>query len=203
MHIQRGPKVRSAILAAFTTLVVLSSSPAFAHEWEELDVSRVLAQADAIITVAEIVQAAWIRDETDATDPAEAPEGAPPELRWWTWVQDRSVTGGAPDILAAIQDTAPEWLADEDGDPDADAHTDLVRSWVDALGELVAHAAARTVTMDDRTAATNALSSPALSAADAQRASWIVLLPVLTDDEARDLAPAFARLDALIAEVAP
>ena len=172
-------------------LAALLTPAALAHGWEELDTRHVLEQADAIVAVAEIAQAAWIAEPADAPEP----DGAPPELRWWTWVQARLAAGGDADVIAGMERVAPAWLRDASA-------VDVILEWSDALGVLVAHAAARDVTSDERTAAAEALSRPDLDAAEAQQASWIAQLPVLSDRERGDLAPVLARLEALIEAVA-
>jgi hypothetical protein len=172
-------------------LATLLASGALAHGWEELDTRHVLERADAIVAVAELAQDAWTVDPAAAPDPV----GAPPELRWWTWVTSRVVDGGDADVVAAIERVAPQWLGDQEP-------ADVVLDWTEALGELVAHAAARDVEPDEREAAAEALSRPDLDPAEAQAASWLVLLPTLSEAERRDLAPIFARLDALIDAVA-
>lgn len=165
---------------------------ASAHEWAELDARRALAEADAVVAVAEAVQRAW----APAPGAAAVPAGAPPELRWWTWLQAQRLERGDDAVLEAIAAHAPAWL-DEGGAPDAAADW-----WANAVGELLAHAAARDVDDAARAAAMDDLRRADLPPDAAARASWVALLPVLTDAERRDLAPAFARLDALVAEVA-
>lgn len=171
---------------------ILAFPTASAHDWHELDARRALAEADAVVSVAEAVQRSW----APTAGAAVAPTGAPPELRWWAWVQERRLQAGDGAVLAAIADHAPAWL-DEGGDPG-----EVATWWANALGELLAHAAARDVDDAARAAAMDDLRRRDLAPDAAARASWIALLPVLTDAERRDLAPAFARLDALVAEAA-
>jgi hypothetical protein len=121
---------------------------------------------------------------------------APPELRWWTWLQARRTAEGDDAVLAAIALHAPGWL-DEAG-----IREDAAGWWADALGELLAHAAARDVDDAARASAMADLRRADLDRAAAARASWIAQLPLLSDAERRDLAPHFARLDALVAAVA-
>ena len=191
LEVRPMPSTRTpfAVLLVATSL---AASTVLAHGWEELDVRRALAEADAVVAVAEAVELAW----APAPGAAVEPVGAPPELRYWTWVQARRAQDGDASVLAAISVHAPEWL--DAGDP-----PDVVaEAWVGALGELLAHAAGRAVDDADRAAAMADLRRADLDAAAAARASWIAVLPVLNDAERRDLAPAFARLDALVAAVA-
>jgi hypothetical protein len=179
-------------VAAALVAAALLLAHAHAHGWHELDARRALEEAAAVVAVAEAVQAAW----APAPGEADAPSGAPPELRWWTWVQARRVADGDDAVLAAIAQHAPGWLAKAASPEDAAAW------WADALGELLAHAAARDVDDAARAAAMADLRRADLDPAAAARASWIALLPVLSDAERRDLASYFARLDALVAAVA-
>ncbi len=184
------PSTRTLTAAALSAFLVVST--VLAHGWEELDVRRALAEADAVVAVAAAAQAAW----APASGGAAEPGGAAPELRWWTWVQSRRALEGDDAVLAAVAAHAPGWL--DEGDP-----PEVVADWwVGALGELLAHAAARDVGDVVREAAMADLRRTDLDPAAAARASWIALVPVLTDAERRDLAPAFARLDALVAAVA-
>lgn len=178
---------------ALVLVVAFAFQTTFAHDWRELDVRRVLDEAEAVVAVAEAVQGVWAPARGAAAEPA----GAPPELRWWTWVQQRRAEGGDDEVMAAVAALAPEWF--ERGDP-----PEVVADWwANALGELLAHAAARGVDDDARAAAMADLRRVDLEPSAAARASWIALLPVLTDAERHDLAPAFARLDALVVAVAP
>ena len=177
------------VLPLFTAAFVCQA--ALAHDWRELDVREALDQADGIVAVAEAVHRAWAPIGGEAVEAA----GSPPELRWWTWIQQRRTEGGEAEVLAVIAALAPAWL--ERGDP-----PEVIADWwVDALGELVAHAAARGVDDAARAEAMDALRRAGLEPGAAARASWIAQLPVLTEAERRELAPAFARLDALLAEV--
>jgi hypothetical protein len=178
--------------AAALVVAALLLPAAHAHGWHELDARRALEEAAAVVAVAEAVQGAW----APAAGEADAPLGAPPELRWWTWVQARRTADDDAAVLAAIAAHAPGWL-DEAASPEAAAGW-----WTDALGELLAHAAARDVDDAARASAMTDLRRADLDPATAARASWIALLPTLTDAERRDLAPHFARLDALVAAVA-
>ena len=181
------PSVAAALVAAALLL-----SNAHAHGWHELDTRRALEEAAEVVAVAEAVQGAW----APAPGDADAPVGAPPELRWWTWLQARRTAEGDDAVVAAIAQHAPGWL-DEAGTPEAAANW-----WADAVGELLAHAAARDVDDAARASAMADLRRADLDPAAAALASWIALLPALTDAERRDLAPYFVRLDALVAAVA-
>lgn len=186
------PRRPTPIALAALVAAALLLPTALAHGWQELDVRRALEEAAAVVAVAEAVQAAW----TPTPGEADAPVGAPPELRWWTWLQARRVAVGDDAVLAAIAVHAPGWL-DEAATPEAAAGW-----WADAVGELLAHAAARDVDDAARASAMADLRRADLDPVAAARASWIALLPALTDAERRDLAPHFARLDALVAAVA-
>ena len=67
------------------------------------------------------------------------------------------------------------------------------------MGELAAHAAARSLTDDAIQSAEGVLSDPDARAQEAILASWIVVLPRLGDDERSDLAAVFERFDVLTA----
>ena len=181
-----------SVAAALAAAAMLFTN-AQAHGWHELDTRRALEEAAAVVAVAEAVQVAW----APAPGEADAPDGAPPELRWWTWLQARRTAEGDDAVLATIARHAPGWL-DEAATPEAAAGW-----WSDAVGELLAHAAARDVDDEARASAMADLRRADLDPAAAARASWIALLPVVSDAERRDLAPHFARLDALVAAVAP
>ena len=180
-------------IAAALVVAALLLTNAEAHGWHELDTRRALEEAAEVVAVAEAVQGAW----APAPGDADAPVGAPPELRWWTWLQARRTAEGDDAVLAAIALHAPGWL-DEAG-----IREDAAGWWADALGELLAHAAARDVDDAARASAMADLRRADLDRAAAARASWIAQLPLLSDAERRDLAPHFARLDALVAAVAP
>jgi len=193
------PSVAAALVAAALLL-----SNAHAHGWHELDTRRALEEAGAVVAVAEAVQVAWAPAPGEADAPVGADAsvgadplvGAPPELRWWTWLQARRTAEGDDAVLAAIALHAPGWLAE------AGIREDAAGWWADALGELLAHAAARDVDDAARAAAMADLRRADLDRAAAAHASWIAQLPLLSDAERRDLAPHFARLDALVAAVA-
>ena len=186
------PRRTMPFVAPALVAVALWFPVVHAHGWHELDPSRALAEAAAVVTVAEAVQAAW----APALGEADVPPGAAPELRWWTWLQTRRMVEGDDAVIAAIARHAAGWF-DEAETPEAAADW-----WADALGELLAHAAARGVDDDARAAAMADRRRPHRVPGAAARASWIAMLPVLSDAERRDLAPAFARLDALVAAVA-
>jgi len=193
------PSVAAALVAAALLLPT-----GHAHGWHELDARRALEEAGAVVAVAEAVQVAWAPAPGEADAPVGADAsvgadplvGAPPELRWWTWLQARRTAEGDDAVLAAIARHAPGWLAEAASPEDAAAW------WADALGELLAHAAARDVDDAARAAAVADLRRADLDPVAAARASWIAQLPLLGDAERRDLAPHFARLDALVATVA-
>lgn len=175
-------------------LAAASFAIAPAHGWEELDAQRALAEADAVLAVAAAVQGGW----TDGADGA-VPVGDaswPAELRWWRWFETRLAADGDAAVVEAIRERAPAWLSEGD-------ERDAVGWWFDALAEVVAHAAARSVDATARVAAAGVLGRPTVAPDEAELASWLLVLPVLDDAERRGLAPAFARLDALVAEVLP
>ncbi|MDF1523233.1 MAG: hypothetical protein P1P87_10485 [Trueperaceae bacterium] len=161
----RAPRARAAFAraraaAALLALAAMALAPiALAHGWEEPDVERALAEADAIVAVAEAVQAAW----TPAPGDADEPVAAPAEVRWWTWLQSRLALEGDAAVREAVAAHAPAWLA-EAPDPAA-----AVGWWLDALGEVLAHAAARDVDDDARAAAAADLARPDLGPAAAAR----------------------------------
>jgi hypothetical protein len=186
-------RVRFA-LALAAGLAACSLAAALAHGWEELDPQRALAESDAVLRVATAVQEGWLRDG-DGTLP-DADAAWPAELLWWRWFEARLAEDGNAGVVAAIQAHVPGWLAEA---PERDA----VAWWFDALAEIVAHAAARTVDVATRAAAAEVLGRPAVAPAEAELGSWLVVLPVLSDAERLALAPAFARLDALVTAVLP
>jgi hypothetical protein len=186
-------RVRFA-LALAAGLVACSLAAALAHGWEELDPQRALAESDAVLRVATAVQEGWLRDG-DGTLPA-ADAAWPAELLWWRWFETRLAEAGNAGVVASIEEHAPAWLAEA---PERDA----VAWWFDALAEIVAHAAARTVDAAARVEAAAVLGRPAVVPVEAELASWLVVLPVLSDAEHRALAPVFARLDALVTAVLP
>jgi hypothetical protein len=165
-----------------------------AHGWEELAPQRALAEADAVLGVAAAVQDGWSDDGDGAVPAIDA--SWPRELLWWRWFESRLADEGTAGVVAAIEDQAPAWLAEA-------PMRDAVAWWFDALAEIVAHAAARSVDAAARVAAAEVLGRPTGGSGDAELASWLVVLPVLSDAERRELAPAFARLDALVAAVLP
>ena len=186
------PRRTMPFVAPALVAVALWFPVVHAHGWHELDPTRALAEAAAVVAVAEAVQAVW----APALGEADVPPGAAPELRWWTWLQARRMADGDDAVLAAIARHAAGWL-DEAATPE-----DAADWWSEALGELLAHAAARAFDDEARASAMADLRRADLDPAAAARASWIASLPVLSDAERRDLAPAFARLDALVAAVA-
>lgn len=103
MHAQRGFRFGSVVRVTLTTLALLALSPTSAHEWDELDASRVLAQADAIVAVAEIVQAAWIADTPATLAPAAGSDDAPSDGGAVEFVCDCSCSGVAA-LEAAAED---------------------------------------------------------------------------------------------------
>ena len=154
--------------------------------WEELDPQRALAESDAVLRVATAVQEGWLEDGDGALPDVDAAFAT--ELRWWRWFETRLAEEGNAGVVAAIEEHAPAWLAES---PERDA----VAWWFDALAEIVAHAAARTVDAAARVEAAAVLGRPAVVPVEAELASWLVVLPVLSDAEHRALAPVFARLD--------
>jgi len=165
---------------------------ALAHGWEELDPHRALAEADAVLSVATAVQGSWSGDGAVPTIDASWPA----ELLWWRWFEARLADDGDAGVVAAIEEHAPAWLAEATA-------RDAVAWWFDALAEIVAHAAARSVDAAARVEAAEVLGRSTTASGEAELASWLVVLPVLSDAERRDLAPAFALLDALVAAVRP
>jgi hypothetical protein len=186
-------RVRFA-LALAAGLAASSLATALAHGWEELDPQRALAESDAVLRVATAVQEGWLEDG-DGTLP-DVDAAWPAELLWWRWFETRLAEAGNAGVVAAIEEHAPAWLAEA---PERDA----VAWWFDALAEIVAHAAARTVDAAARVEAAAVLGRPAVVPVEAELASWLVVLPVLSDAEHRALAPVFARLDALVTAVLP
>lgn len=181
-------------LALAVGLAAALVSTTLAHGWEEVDPRLALAEADAVLDVAAAVQGSW---STVADDPSQDAHASwPAELRWWRWLEARLAERGSADVVAAIQERAPAWLAET-------RPSDAVAWWFDALAEIVAHAAARSVDAAMRTEAAEVLGRPDAGSVEAELASWLVVLPSLTDAERRELAPAFARLDALVASVQP
>ena len=186
------PRRTMPFVAPALVAVALWFPVVHAHGWHELDPSRALAEAAAVVTVAEAVQAAW----APALGEADVPPGAAPELRWWTWLQTRRMVEGDDAVIAAIARHAAGWF-DAAAPPAAAADGGAAPP-----GPLLAPAAARGVADDARASAMADLRRADLDPVAAARASWIAMLPVLSDAERRDLAPAFARLDALVAAVA-
>jgi hypothetical protein len=186
---------RARFVRAFVACLAAGSfAAALAHGWEELDPQRALAEADAVLRVAAAVQGGWLDGGEGAVPAIDA--SWPPELLWWRWFESRLAEEGTAGIVAAIESQAPAWLA-------AAPMRDAVAWWFDALAEIVAHAAARSVEAAPRVAAAEVLGRPTVAPLEAELASWLVVLPVLSDAERRELAPAFARLDALVAAVRP
>lgn len=190
LHAWRARLVQVLVACLATGLV----AAALAHGWEELDPQRALAEADAVLWVAAAVQRSWSEVGDGAVPAIDA--SWPTELLWWRWFESRLAEEGTAGVVAAIEDHAPAWLAQ------SPAH-DAVAWWFDALAEIVAHAAARSVDAAARVAAAEVLSRPTAGAGEAELASWLVVLPVLSDAERGELAHAFARLDALVAAVLP
>jgi hypothetical protein len=182
------------VRALAACLTVGSLATALAHGWEELDPHRALVESDAVLRVATAVQEGWLEDG-DGTLP-DVDVAWPAELRWWRWFETRLAEDGNVGVVAAIEEHAPAWLAEA---PERDA----VAWWFDALAEIVAHAAARMVDAAARVEAAAVLGRPAVAPVEAELASWLVVLPVLSDAEHRALAPVFARLDALVTAVLP
>ena len=183
--------VRTTAMLAWTGLAFL----AFAHEWSELDPTAALADADVALTITE----ALLEDPVALANPVQPLDFAdwPPELGWWMELESRleaAAAEGRQRRIAILGEVAPIWT---DGQP-ADGGDHL--RWRESMGELIAHAAARSLTVDAIASAEATLSNPDATPGNAQLASWIVVLPLLSDDERSDLAAAFERLDVLIAK---
>ena len=178
----------AAVLAAGAVL-----SLALAHDWAETDPSAALADAEIALTLTE-----RFLDDAEALAVPEAPldlTGWPAELAWWTRVVahiDEAGTDGRQRRIEIIGEVATAWTQGEPADG-----TDHLR-WRESMGVLVAHAAGRSLTDAQRADAEDVLGDPAATAADAELASWIALLPRTRDDELRDLAAVLSRLDALV-----
>ena len=182
--------VRTSAILIWTSLAVL----AFAHEWAELDPTAALADADVALTITE----AFLEDPVALAVPEEPLDltCCPPELAWWTHFTNRLDAAGADGSqrrIAILGEVARAWT--EGGPPDGDVHL----RWRTAMGELAAHAAARSLTDDAIQSAEGVLSDPDARAQEAILASWIVVLPRLGDDERSDLAAVFERFDVLTA----
>lgn len=187
-----GTLARSTTAFVLALAVAVVVSHGLAHAWQELDRSASAADVEAVVAAAERLQTAWL-----AADPAPvAPSPLPAELAWWRWFEARLAAAPAAEVEDALRAVAPAWF-------DEAAPRDVVAWWSTALGDLAAHAAARTVGPDARAAAATALTAPDPEAEAALVASWIVVLPTLSDAERAELAPVFARLDALVAAVVP